>query len=69
MRWKKENDKLIRFSFIDPQYMADFFRQSIECLEHPENCKNKPELLNWLKENEAELCSNEYLRGIEIRLK
>ncbi|HAQ38204.1 MAG TPA: hypothetical protein DCQ58_06810, partial [Saprospirales bacterium] len=69
LRWKKENDKLIRFSFIDPQYMADFFRQSIECLEHPENCKNKPELLNWLKENEAELCSNEYLRGIEIRLK
>lgn len=69
LRWKKENDKLIRFSFFDPQFMADFFKDSIECMEHPENCKNAPELLNWLKENEAKVCSNEYLKGIEIRLK
>jgi len=69
LKWKNKNDKLVRFSFFDPQFMADFFRHSIECLEHPEKCKNRPELLNWLKENEAKVCSNEYLRGIEIRLK
>jgi len=69
LKWKRENDKLIRFSLIDPQYMADFFKLSIECLEAPEKAQSRPDLMNWLSENKAKICYNEYLRGIEITLK
>lgn len=69
LKWKKANEPVIRFSFIDPRYMEDFFSKSIECLENPDKCKDRPELMDWLTENEAKVCHNEYFKGVEIHLK
>lgn len=68
LKWIKEEQKLLTIPMFDPQYMADFMNTSIECLKDPQKCKDKKDLMNWLIEHQAKLCSNEYVPGIEISL-
>lgn len=66
VKWNRKTDKAVYFSFPDPQYMVDFMRTSIKCLENPSQCNDRPDIMNWLMENKAKIATNEYMRGIEI---
>lgn len=68
VKWNKKRDYVVPLSFLDPQLMVNFMRTSISCLEDPDECKDQPDLINWLIESNAKITTNEYMRGIEISL-
>jgi hypothetical protein len=68
VQWKNKGDKVISFSFFDPQLMVEFMRKSVACLEDPAHCNDRPDITYWLKENKAKVATNEYMKGVEITL-
>lgn len=68
VKWNSKDDIAVNFDFLDPQYMVDFMRKSIKCLDNPSDCNDRSDIMEWLTENKARISTNEYMQGIEISL-